>query len=520
MCLTMLAALAILIAAVCSAQEPVAKTLPKRLALVIGNGTYRSLPAIPSAPEETRLIKTALEGAGFAVTVIENVKNDVLFKQGSAFVSRIKPGDIVFFYYTGHTAQVPDDDNYLLPIDFSPASADQMQDRAFRLTRLIQDLDDRKAGLKIVVLEAPRRIDTPIQGAPGLGLFMPDTSGSSATLIAMAAHAGQYVRPQPPGQAGLFTKAVASRIAKSGLTLSQLFEQAKQEVGRTTSQQQFPDWSSSVLADDFYFHDPIVVKTEATTTTTVIIQQSPTSSRDRQEYVFIPPGKFKMGCVPEDPKCEANEKPQHDVTISKGVWMGRTEVDVRSYQRFLEESKKGKMPKATIYNPGWKNTTLPMMMVTWEESGAFCAWAGGRLPTEAEWEYAARGGKSNEIYPLNDENSREKANFYGKKGNDKFEQLAPVRSFDQNPFNLFDMAGNVWEWVSDWYAPSYSGSEIDPKGPLSGKEHIVRGGSFESDWKQHLRLSFRRPQGGAAFHVGFRCVLDDTPETKELLKLK
>lgn len=495
----------------------------KRFALVIGNSSYVSLSVLPSATAEARLITEALEGAGFDVMLVQNTKgNDDLFRVESAFLAKIKAGDVCFFYYSGHAVQVSDDDDYLLPVDFKPASSDAMQDRAFRFTRLLQDLDEKKAGLKILVLEAPRRIERQIQGASGLGLSMPDTSGIGETMVAMAAHAGQFILPLPPNELGLFTRAVANRIKRPGLTLSQVFEQAKQEVGRASSQAQFPDWNSNVLTEGFYFHAPVITASPPPAPT-IIVQQSPTNPRDRLEYVFIPPGKFKMGCVQADTRCEPNEKPQHEVTIAHGVWMGRTEVEVSAYQRFVEESgKQFRMPKATIYNPGWRTNNLPMMMVSWEEAGAYCGWAKGRLPTEAEWEYAARGGKSDEVYPMNDENSREKANFFGKKGNDRFDQLAPVHSFDHNPFNLFDMAGNVWEWVADWYSPGYypESPAVDPKGPQGGKEHVVRGGSFESDWKQHLRLSFRRPQGGPAYHVGFRCVLDDTEETRRLLQVR
>jgi sulfatase modifying factor 1 len=518
-------ALVILCPLVCLAQQPG----PRRLALVIGNSAYTSLPGAPSALSEAHLISNALAGVGFHVTLAENLNYGGFFARESEFLQTVHPGDVCLFYYSGHGAQIIDDDDYLLPVDFPPDSDKEMEDRAFRLTRLIEHLNQKQVSLKILIIEAPRRIPTVIRKSSGVGLGMPDIRSYKGTLVALAAGVSHYiVGPPKPGDVGWFTRAVADRISRPGLKLTDFFYDAKQEVGRNTDQRQLPEWTDSVLPEGFYFTPPLPVPTSDLTRPIVVNQVHvsttvPTSRKDRLEYVHIPAGSFKMGCVPADTRCDANEKPQHPVTISHGFWMGRTEVEVAAYQRFVGESaKKYKMPGSVLYNKGWKTTNYPMMMVTWEESSAYCGWAGGRLPTEAEWEYAARAGKDDQVYPLNSENSRNKANFKGTSGNDIYDWLAPVHSFDENDFNLYDMAGNVWEWVSDFYSPTYyrESPEVDPKGPATGKEHVKRGGSFESTWQDNLRISVRQSQGTAyLFKVGFRCVLDENEQTKQILNL-
>ena len=258
--------------------------------------------------------------------------------------------------------------------------------------------------------------------------------------------------------------------------------------------------------------------------------ESRESARDGLSYVFLPEGTFQMGCVPRDTRCDSDEKPRHTVTLTRGFWLGKTEVTVEAYGRFVAGTRTT-MPKAPSFNVGWAKRNQPIVDVAWSDAVAFCRWAGGRLPTEAEWEYAARGGRPESVFPWGDEerpivNARPQANvgdaalrrkystveiFQGY--DDGFTEAAPVASFAPNGFGLFDMGGNVWEWVADWHAPSFAGAaSTDPAGPTSGTGRVQRGGSWYASPKA-LRVSSRTRSAPRTWHgtVGFRCALDGPP---------
>ncbi len=183
----------------------------------------------------------------------------------------------------------------------------------------------------------------------------------------------------------------------------------------------------------------------------ILSRQIQIDRRDGLPYVFISPGTFSMGCSPGDDQCDDDEKPPHPVTITKGFWIGQTPVTQEAYLRVT-----GKSPSK------FKGSNLPVEQVSWDDAAGYCRAVGLRLPTEAEWEYAARAGSASASYGNLDDiawyagNSSARTHTVGQK--------LP------NAWGLYDMLGNVWEWTADWYDKDYYSRrvDLDPAGPMTG----------------------------------------------------
>ncbi len=312
--------------------------------------------------------------------------------------------------------------------------------------------------------------------------------------------------------------------------------------------------------------------------------------------VWIPGGEFLMGT--DDPQANLAERPAHRVRVD-GFWIDRTEVTNAQFCRFVEatgyvttaerpvdwEQLRTQLPPGTpkppdaqlvpgslVFSPpdhpvpldditnwwtwvpgtSWRHPEgpgssidgkddYPVVHVSWDDAMAYCKWAGKRLPTEAEWEAASRGGLEAKKYAWGDEfqpGGHYQANTWQGRfpetntGDDSFPRLSPVKSFPPNPYGLYDMIGNVWEWCSDWYRPdtyqrdSGSAPLINPTGPESSYDpdepyqpkRVTRGGSFlcSANYCTNYRPSARRGTAtdSGMSHLGFRCVL--TPEMRDL----
>ncbi len=252
------------------------------------------------------------------------------------------------------------------------------------------------------------------------------------------------------------------------------------------------------------------------------------NAKDGSVLVWIPRGAFVMGIQDK----ATYERPLHAVTLSKGRFLGKHEVTWEQYGRFCAATKR-RVPPNVIALKGTKDFAAPpdhpVFNVSWEDASAYCRWAGLRLPTEAEWEFAAKadgvsypgriyawGNRFPTVAPVANLADLSLAAlgvdgpdyvFQQAQYQDRFPFTSPIGSFrrGQSFWGCHDLGGNVYEWVSDWFAPYTASSKVDPKGPPSGKRRVFRGGSWwHSNWGAMTTSRGAGDPKQVNFFLGFR----------------
>ena len=223
--------------------------------------------------------------------------------------------------------------------------------------------------------------------------------------------------------------------------------------------------------------------------------------------VFVPAGAFQMGDNDDEimdttTAKKVHNNPRHTVT-TRGFWMYRYPVTVRMYKRFCKETGRS-MPDVPSFDKGWKKEDHPMVKVSWDDARAYCAWAGTRLPTEAEWEKAARGTDGRR-YPWGDAFNERQAQASTK------ETWSVSNPVNTSQWGVSDMVGNAWQWCEDWYDPNYPASAPtnDPQGPASGTNRVIRGAAWNQKGAAVFRVACRAfaPPSVADESIGFRPVV-------------
>lgn len=230
-----------------------------------------------------------------------------------------------------------------------------------------------------------------------------------------------------------------------------------------------------------------------------------TSEFDGMLQVYVPEGEFLMG---RGEVYKNADSPQHLVYLD-AFWMDKYEVSNAMYLKCMQTGGCTELVSDNIYYQNWVYRDHPVTYVTWDQAGEYCQWAGRRLPTEAEWEKAARGTDGH-MYPWGDEAPNPRlANFSGSMIH---EAVSTYRyPLGASPYGALNMSGNVREWVADWYDPQYYTTTpyMNPKGAESGDERSMRSGSYNEDGREVAVTSrYRHEPQSAGLSRGFRCSED------------
>ena len=459
----------------------------RRVALVIGNANYplasptNLFGPLDNPLNDARGIRTTLEKYRFEVIPSQdNLNKQQMNNAVSTFISQLEKSQVGLFYYSGHATQV-NNINYLIPVGKDFDNAIDVKYHAINAREILEEMENTGSKINIVILDACRDY----MPALGRGLGKHGLAEMTAKGVIMSyATAPGKTASDGKGSYGTYTQHLLEAMKIGNLTIEQVFKNTRQAVAQATDYDQIP-WTSSSLIGDFCFENcgktQLSVKSQPTSTDWVVpgkvFQDRLKDDGLAPEMVVIPAGRFRMGDIQGGG--DKDEQPVHEVSM-KSFAIGRYEVTFAEYDQFAQATGR-KRPK----DWGWGRGKRPVINVSWHDAVAYAQWLSQqtgkwyRLPTEAEWEYAARAGTETK-YWWGNEIGHNRANCNGCGSQWDRKMTAPVGSFTSNPFGLYDTAGNVWEWTCSEYIDSYQGQEQNCANLNDGslRKVVIRGGCW------------------------------------------
>ena len=511
-----------LVVLLCLAGTVSAQTQPKesRVALVIGNGTYKTAP-LKNPVNDAKDMATKLRGLGFVVIERSNLGIRQIGSTLREFRSKLAPGGVALVFYAGHGLQIKGE-NYLPAVDADIASEEDVPNQSLAIRQIMDVLSDAKTRLNLVFLDACRN-NPYSRSFRSAGEGLSRVTAPSGTLISFATRPGS-VAADGDGRNGLYTGALLQQMSNTGQPIEQVLKRVVTAVKATSRNRQEP-WMEGSIEGEFCFgecsgagaastavsddraHWESVKDSRDVGELKAYLTQFPSgvfaalvSARVQTlekgtspaaaaavfqgmkpgqvikdcdvcpELVVIPAGTFTMGS-----NDSGEQKPLHVVGV-KNFAMGKTEVTQGQWKALMNS------------NPSYFNQCgddCPVERVSWDDSQLFIQRLNTvsgklyRLPSEAEWEYAARAGSPGRWSVGNDESDLERYAWYSGNSNSR---THPVAGMLENAWGLFDMYGNVSEWVEDCFSHGgYNGAPSDGSASTIGcsnKTRGVRGGSW------------------------------------------
>lgn len=515
----------------------------QRVALVIGNSSYEHTTPLKNPRSDAALFAKTIRRLGFKVILQTDVGQRAMKRAFRDYLAELDRGGketIGLVYYAGHGVQV-NGENFIVPVD---AKIDREGDVAIETvsaSELVSGMRLARNKLNIVILDACR--NNPYRGfsrGAARGLARLDAPKGSYVVFATAPGNVAY---DGVGQNSPFTLALSKHLSTPGLTFEDVIKRVGRDVSSATGDRQRP-WLSTSVYQDFFpagqggSNSPPVSKSSQVPKLPKItgidkrrdelLRIAGRTFRDCEncpEMVVLPAGSFNMGSHSAK-YARRNQKPLHEVTIPHPFAVGKFEVMFDEWDACRNDGGcAGYQPR----DEGWGRGKRPVIRVNWEDAVTYVAWLkhrtgkNYRLLSEAEWEYAARAGAQT-MFQSGDTITPYAANFDGRRSFNNgpkgryFGRTMEVGQFKANAFGLYDMHGNVAEWISDCWHKTYEGAPSDGKSwvkPERGDQchrRVLRGGSWFRGARD-VRLAARdsMPAHIRGHEIGFRIARDLTP---------